>query len=169
MTEASLDDQLVAAGLALADAVAVALPEWVVGCVASVLDAYDAAGGVLLPSAGPRAAVLTRADAAGAAAAHEVGEAVRALARTDVDEMRTTPMAIVRQAVVVPTAVLAEAGVPPVERDRFASERFPADVYGLTPGSLALVDPALRAPAAAWGVAKAAAHRARHGAPPSAE
>ena len=42
-----------------------------------------------------------------------------------------------------PTAVLEEAGVPPVSRDPFVSQRFPDDPYGLTPASLAAVDPEL--------------------------
>jgi hypothetical protein len=72
---------------------------------------------------------------------------------------------IVRGAVVYPTGVLLRVGVPPVVRDAFDEERFPDDAYGLTPASLAAVDPSLADPARAWGAAKAMAHKARH-APP---
>ena len=58
--------------------------------------------------------------------------------------------------------MLEAAGVPPVVRDPFAEERFPDDPYGLTPASLAAVDPALAEPALTWGAAKALAHRRRH-------
>jgi hypothetical protein len=50
-----------------------------------------------------------------------------------------------------------------VVRDDFDERRFPDDLYGLTPASLAAIDPALADPARAWGAAKAMAHRARHG------
>ena len=55
--------------------------------------------------------------------------------------------------------------MPPVARDRFVSERFPDDPYGLTPASLQAVDPELGDAAIAWGAAKAMAHRRRHGTP----
>jgi hypothetical protein len=41
---------------------------------------------------------------------------------------------------------------------------FPDDDYGLTPATLAALDPTLKDPALIWGVAKALAHRRRHGA-----
>ena len=83
----------------------------------------------------------------------------------DLDAQRSTPLAVVRAAVSYPTEVLRHARVPPVARDRFVSERFPHDPYGLTPASLAAMDPELGEPAIAWGAAKAMAHRRRHGGP----
>ena len=44
-------------------------------------------------------------------------------------------------------------------RDPFAEERFPDDPYGLTPASLAALDPALAEMARIWGAAKAMTHR----------
>ena len=129
---------------------------WVVRCVAGAL-----------PLETPdRLEVLARAEAAGRAARDEVGRALRALLGADVDAQHSTPLSVVRAAVAYPTAVLEAAGVAPVARDRFAQERFPADVYGLTPASLTAVDPALAEPAITWGAAKAMAHRRRHGAAP---
>jgi hypothetical protein len=62
---------------------------------------------------------------------------------------------VLRAAVRHPTAVLAEAGVPEVVRDRFAEETFPADVYDLSPAAFADIDPALAEPGLVWGAAKA--------------
>ncbi len=44
---------------------------------------------------------------------------------SDIDEQRTTPLALIRGAVRYPTEVLRAAGVPPVERDRFAAAGVP--------------------------------------------
>jgi hypothetical protein len=62
-----------------------------------------------------------------------------------------------------PTAVLLQAGVPPLERDEFDERVFPDDLYGLTPASFADIDPALVEPAVTWGAAKAWEHLRRHG------
>ena len=80
---------------------------------------------------------------------------MRALLALDVDAQPTTPLALVRGAVRYPTEVLASAGVRPVDRDPMAAEGFPDDVYDLTPGSLADLDPALVEAGIAWGAAKA--------------
>lgn len=132
-------------GRALADGIDAALPGWVVRCVAR-----------FLPDPGPAA------EEAGRRAAAEVGGAVRALLAQDVDEQRATPLTLLRSAIVYPTAVLQAAGVPPVERDRFAVERFPDDPYDLTPATFADIDPALVEVGLAWGAAKAFEHRRRH-------
>jgi len=88
---------------------------------------------------------------------------LRALLERDIDEQRQTPLAIVRAAVRFPTAVLRQAGVPPVQRDPFAARAFPSDIYDLSPASFADVDPDLADVAIAWGASKAMAHRRRHG------
>jgi hypothetical protein len=64
-----------------------------------------------------------------------------------------------------PTRVLRGAGVPPVERDPFATAAFPADDYDLSPATWADIDPALTDPGIAWSAAKAFEHKRRH-APP---
>jgi hypothetical protein len=79
----------------------------------------------------------------------------------DVDEQRVNPLALVRRAVSYPTAVLRDAGVPPVVRDEFDERAFPDDVYGLAPAAFADIDPALHEPGLLWGAAKAHAHLAR--------
>jgi hypothetical protein len=157
---------------ALADGIEAAIPVWVERCVDRVLAAWSGQGAPPAGDATPEAGLAGPADLAGArrAAAEagrragaEVGRAVRALLEVDIDEQRTTPLAIVRQAVRYPTAVLREAGVPPVRRDAFAVEAFPADDYDLSPASLADLDPALRDAGIVWGAAKAFEHRRRHG------
>lgn len=139
---------------ALADAIEAALPAWVVRGVERVVVAWSG-------SFSEQIAVASRA--VGDRAAEDVGSEVRRLLATDIDEQRTTPLEIVRSAVRYPAAILAELGVPPVERDEFSIRRFPDDVYGLSPASLADVDPDLAEPAIVWGAAKAFEYKRRHG------
>ena len=147
-----VDDIAVPAG-ELAAAIAGALPGWVERCVDRIHRAW---------AGPPPPAVAEAARAAGAEALAEVGPRVRALLEADIDDQRTTPLALVRGAVIHPTRVLAAAGVPPVERDGMQRELFPDDVYGLSPASFADVDPRLTEVAVTWGAAKAWAHRRRH-------
>jgi hypothetical protein len=156
-TEPGPDQTLEEFGRALADRVSAAVPGWVIGCV-------DARLPLSFPE---REQVMARAEEAAQRAQREVARALHELLSADVDSQRSTPLAVVRAAVSYPTGVLSEARVPPVARDRFVSERFPDDPYGLTPASLQALDPALAEPAIAWGAAKAMAHRRRHGQPPS--
>jgi hypothetical protein len=149
------DDTLAELGEELAAKVSAAVPGWVVSCVEARLSA----------SVPGRDAVLARAAVAGELARQEVAGKLAVLLAGDVDAQRSTPLAVIRAAVTYPTEVLREAGVPPVPRDPFASERFPDDPYGLTPASLPALDPDLAEPAIAWGAAKALAHRRRHGGP----
>ena len=147
----SIDD--VAAGLA--EGIDAALPRWVERCVEHVVRAWTGHD--------PDPEVRRAAAAAGARARDDVGPRVRALLAADIDDQATTPLALVRDAVRYPAAVLRALGVPPVERDAFAEEAFPDDEYGLTPAAFADLDPALAEPGLAWGVAKAWEHRRRHG------
>jgi hypothetical protein len=141
-------------GGALADAVVAALPGWVERSVARILRAWT--GEV------PDPEVMDQAREAGRRAAEEVGAAVRALVAADIDEQRTTPLALLRGGVRYPTAVLQAAGVPPVERDPIQVRLLPDDLYDLSPASFADVDPALAEPGLIWGAAKALTHRRRH-------
>ncbi len=137
---------------ALADGIERALPGWVERSVERLLVAYR---GRVDP--GERSA----ASAAGMAAAADIGPAVHALLATDIDEQRTGPLALARQAVRYPTAVLHQAGVPGVERDEFVVRQFPHDVYDLAPATFADLDPALLELGITWGAAKAHVHLAR--------
>jgi hypothetical protein len=138
---------------AFADAVEQALPSWVAACVERVYGAF--AGEVPEP-------VRTAAQAAGTRARHEIGPRMRQLLETDIDEQRTTPLALMREAARYPSLVLASAGVPPVQRDRFGEATFPDDRYGLCPASWSEVGPELQELSLEWGAAKAWAHMQRH-------
>jgi hypothetical protein len=143
-------------GQALADGIDAALPIWVIRCVERIMRAWAAD---VPPD------VATAAVAAGEQARADVGGEIRRLLAADIDEQRTTPLALLRSAVRYPTGVLRSAGVPPVERDRFASNSFPEDDYNLSPASWADVDPALSDLGIAWGAAKAFDHKRRHRSP----
>lgn len=131
---------------ALADAVDDVLAGWVRRCVVEVADRWRPGTSAPL---GPAIA------AAGEAARADVGGQLRALLATDVDLQATGPLAVLRQGVRYPTAVLADAGVPPVAREAFAQRAFPDDRYDLAPAAFADVDPSLHEPGLVWGAAKA--------------
>lgn len=130
----------------LADGIEAALGPWVEACVARVITAW---AGVVDPE------IRAAAERAGAQARAGVAPRVRALLAQDVDEQRTTPLAVVRGAVAYPTDVLAAAGVPPVARDELAASAFPDDVYDLSPAAFADLAPELAGPGIVWGAAKA--------------
>ncbi len=132
---------------ALARAVEAALPRWVERVVAS---RWSDQHGEPAP---PR--VEEAARSAGQQVAAEVGPALRNLLATDVDEQRSNPLSLIRSAVVHPTVVLRDAGVPPVRRDAEAQRLFPDDPYDLTPASFGDLDPAVHEPGLLWGAAKA--------------
>jgi hypothetical protein len=140
-------------GRALAEAISDALPGWVERSVRRRLE--DA-------GRPPEPDVMAAAADAGRRAAEEVGAAVHQLLAQDVDEQRTTPLTLVRGAVRFPTAVLEEAGVPPVDRDEAQAALFLEDRYDLAPANFADVDPSLAEPGLVWGAAKAFAHLQRH-------
>lgn len=138
---------------ALADAIEAALPVWVVRSVR--IKMADWAGEV-------SEQVARASDEAATRAVAEVMPVLRQLLERDIDEQWTTPLALVRQAVRYPTAVLVAAGVPASERDEFSQRSFPNDPYDLSPAALADVDPDLNDAAIAWGAAKAFEHKRRH-------
>ena len=76
------------------------------------------------------------------------------------------PPSLVRRAVGFATAALAEAGVPPIARDRYLAERFPDDPYALYPANLGALGEDAGDAAIAWGARKAFEHRRRHLGPP---
>jgi hypothetical protein len=137
---------------ALASAIEAALPGWVTRSVEDIMGAWQ---GEVPPD------VADAAAAAGRRAQVETGAAVRALLAADIDAQRTTPLALLRQAVKYPTAVLRQAGVPPVDRDRFRQEAFPDDLYDLSPANWSDIAPSLTEAGINWGAAKAFEHRRR--------
>ncbi|MBA2625168.1 MAG: hypothetical protein H0U89_06150 [Acidimicrobiia bacterium] len=155
VAEPDPDQALVAAGEALADAVEAALPGWVERSVGRLLEAWLGAVDEQGTASG---------EAAGRRAAHDVVPRLRRLLEADVDAQRMNPLALLREAVVYPTEVLREAGVPEVVRDEDDEARFPGDVYDLAPRSFADVDAALQEPGLVWGACKARASIVRHAA-----
>lgn len=153
MSEPTLaDDEAALAdfGRGLASAIREALPVWVERCVTD------------------RAPTLAaEAQAAGRRAASEVGDAIAELLARDIADQTTNPLSILRGAVRYPAQVLAAAGVPRPERERFSAESFPDDHYDLTPASFADIDPSVHEPGLMWGAAKAHVHlrRRREAAP----
>ena len=134
----------------LSEGINQALPGWVVAAVQSRLPHMD-----------PE--VREAAEAAGLAAASEIGEEVARLLATDIDEQSENPLSVLRRAVSYPTRVLQAAGVTSVQRDDFAVNRFPDDLYDLTPTSFSDIHPELQVPGLEWGAAKAFVYRRRHG------
>jgi hypothetical protein len=153
--------QLAEQGASLSALLVEAVPGWVGREVERIVDAWEASGPTR-DGGVDRVAIRREAQEAGRRAAADVAVALRPLVAADVDEQSATPLEIVRRAVAYPTGVLARAGVPPVVRDSFHEDRFPHDLYGLTPATLGAVDTSLVGPARAWGAAKAMAHKARH-------
>ena len=146
---AAAEQQLANSAQKLAEGIAQALPGWVVAAVESRLANMDSE-------------TRDAADAAGRAAAADIGREVARLLAADIEDQRENPLALLRRAVRYPTEVLLAADVPPTERDDFAVERFPGDVYDLTPASFADIHPDLQTPGLEWGAAKAFVHRRRH-------
>jgi len=139
-------DQMDPSAQALLDAVEAALPGWV------------------------ETSVTRHLGAGGAEAAREAGERARRdllprlrhLLAADVDAQRTTPLAILRDAMRYPTEVLRGAGVAPARRDDWERERFPDDDYGLTPVAFADFGPEVAEAGLRWGAGTAWAHKERH-------
>jgi hypothetical protein len=158
MDEAEASERLADAGAAIVTGVEVALPGWVAREIARIVDAWGR-----LPTAS-ESETRSAAGPAGRAAAERVGGALRALFARDAAEQTSTPLEVVRTAYREPTAVLARAGIPPVERDAFHERAWPDDAYGLVPERLGdLGDDDLGPLLLAWGLAKAAVLRARFG------
>lgn len=147
-----LDDPADAAALAahadaLAGAVDAALADWVERVVR---ERWAQWRGEAVP-----AEVVAAAQVAGARARAEVMPRLWELLVTDVDAQRSNPMAVIRLATRHPTAVLRDAGVPPMHRDADARRLFPDDLYDLTPASFADLHPSVHEPGLVWGAAKA--------------
>lgn len=138
---------LAAYAAALIEAVERAVPGWVDRIVRARWTAWS---GQPLP-----ASVAGATTAAGEAVRAEVVASLRRVLAMDVEAQTTNPLSIIRSSVVHPTAVLRQAGVPAVVRDRDAERLFPDDVYDLSPASFSEVDPTLHEPGLAWGAAKA--------------
>jgi hypothetical protein len=97
-------------------------------------------------------------------AQHEVDQELRTFLALDIDQQRTNPLAILRQAVRYPTSVLHDAQVPEVQRDEFAERSFPADVYDLSPARWMDFGDEVHEAGLIWGAWKAKQHLDRRAA-----
>ncbi len=105
--------------------------------------------------------VRARVEQAARRTRDEVVPAMRELLATDIDEQRSTPLALVRSATRASSELLDALGVAPAERDEFSRRSFPEDRHGLAPANMGEVDESLREPALVWGAAKAHVHLQR--------
>ena len=154
MTPSVDDARLAEIGAELAEGILGALPAWARRHGDRISAAWF---GVTRPDIGDAA------EAAGRLAATELGPRLRSLLTADSDAQTETPLALVRGAIAPVTAVLSDAGIPPVERDDFDTGRFPEDLYGLTPASFADISPDIHELGITWGAAKAYVHIRRRG------
>ena len=125
----------------LAAALDAAIGPWVVASVERIVRAYRGDVPPAVAEAARRAAERART---------EVGAELRAFLATDVDEQRTNPLAILRSAVRYPTAVLGDAGIPPVRRDEFKERAFPDDIYDLAPATWTDIGAAVQDAGIVW-------------------
>jgi hypothetical protein len=140
------DAVLAAAGAALADAVAAALPAWVERALRT--RAPDVGDEVV-------AAVTAEVEA-------EVLGDLRALLARDVDEQRQSPLSVVRRAAATVGGALDALGAAPPARDDHQRSLFPDDHHDLVPASFADLSEGAGQAGITWGAAKAFVHRRRH-------
>jgi hypothetical protein len=132
------------------------LPAWIASEVTRILDAWSR-----LDPVEYRMAISAASDLGGSVTVRVVGE-LRTLFAQDVGDQRATPVQIVRSAYREPTDLFNALGIPGVVRDAFDERVEPADIYGLSPQSLAdLGDFQLGPALAVWGIAKSRLLRAR--------
>jgi hypothetical protein len=139
------DDEPIEPARWLLDVTAAVAPGW----LRRVTLAAAARGGVsIAPDDAEMAAVV---DAACERLVAQLSELLAA----DVDDQRTNPLSLFRDAVAAPTQLLLERGVRPPATDRFTADHFPDDVFGLGPATWSDVDPELHEPGLTWGAWKA--------------
>jgi hypothetical protein len=144
------------AGEAIVAGVSRELSGWVERQVTRILDAWNRADDAT------RARAERDAVTAGRATSARVQHELQHLFALDPADQRATPLQVVRSAYREPTAVLVEAGIPPVERSDFDERTWPDDHYGLVIHDLGdLGDEDLAPLHFAWGMAKAGVLRAR--------
>ena len=151
MVDVASDDEaaIVAYAAELIAAIEVALGPWVMAAVAHRHPRP-------LPPEVEEAAAIAAEEAV-----VDVGRRVKELLLLDIDDQWTNPLAIVRTATAYPTAILAEAGVPPVPRDASDIRINPDDLYALAPATFGDLGDGVHEPGLVWGAAKAHLHLSR--------
>ena len=139
-------------GRQLAQELEIALPGWVEASVRCIYRAWTHEW---------NQQIAREARGAGKRCAADIGKRLRDLLESDMDQQNTNPMSILREAVKYPTEVLKNHSVPPVERDEFAENNFPDDLYALTPTAFSDFGQTVHDLGIAWGAAKAHTHLSR--------
>ncbi|MDP7068191.1 MAG: hypothetical protein QF637_11250 [Acidimicrobiales bacterium] len=139
-------------GVQLAQELRDALPQWV---ETSVRNIYQAWGGDWHEQ------IAEDARIAGAQCVNDLMPAITASLQVDVEKQNTNPMSILRMAARYPTEVLSRIEIPPVQRDEYAKEAFPHDVYDLTPTAFLDFGQRCHELGITWGATKAHAHFAQ--------
>lgn len=136
---------------ALHEAAVEAAPLWVRRAVATVASrqGLDLEGAEpLIVDAGQRAARFVDA---------RLGE----LLATDIDQQRSTPLSVFRDAARFPVEVLHQLGAAEVQRVDVERWAAPNDPFAVTPGNLSDVGDEVHRAGIVWGAAKAAVHLGR--------
>ena len=143
---------LIELGQELAQELEIVLPRWVEARVRCIYQAWTSDWGE---------EIAHEAEEAGKKCAADLGLQLRELLESDIEQQDTNPMSILRGAANYPTQVLKNYDVPPVERDDFAENTFPDDLYGLTPAAFSDFGQNAHELGIAWGAAKAHTHFSR--------
>ncbi len=106
-------------------------------------------------------AMQAAARQAGEDAENRVGPRLDELLRADIDEQRSSPLGLLREATPFVTSVLRSVGLPPVPRDEHAKALHPDDDYDVTPGAFSDFGEAAHEAGLLWGAAKAHLHLRR--------
>lgn len=102
-----------------------------------------------------------RVAEAAARAQRFVEDRLGELLRLDIDQQRTTPLSIFRDAVRFPVEVLHGFGAAPVYRGDVSRWAFPNDPFGITPANLRDIGDEVHHAGVVWGAAKAFLHLQR--------
>jgi hypothetical protein len=141
-------------GLALADVVKAAVPDFVV----RVVQDRSVAFANPIDPASFEVALAQLAQEVTAA----LDPTLRAFLTSDVDTQRTTPLTIIRNHMAPVTELLRSVQCAHADRDPFDESAFPFDVFAVGPHAWADFGEAVHEAGLRWGAAKAMAHRQRH-------
>lgn len=103
-------------------------------------------------------AMRAAARQAGEDAEARVGPRLDELLRAEINEQRSSPLGLLREATPFVTVVLRSAGLPPVPRDEHARALHPDDDYDVTPAAFSDFGEAAHDAGLLWGAAKAHLH-----------
>ena len=118
------DDGLSEYSQTLLDACVAAIPQWITNRIQHVC----LVSGGIVPEI-----VTTKVAGVAHATQAQVQIDLMALLSVDVDAQRTNPLQVLRGSTLMATALLIEAGIPPVRRDEFEVRSMPDDMFALGP------------------------------------